>query len=98
MIRTREELLNQLRETIGDSTDDNALALLEDVTDTMTDLETRAADTTDWQSRYNQLDSEWRERYKARFFDGEPSGNEPPAAPPVEETVITSFEDLFTTE
>lgn len=96
MIRTREELLNQLRETIGDSTDDNALSLLEDVTDTMTDLETRAADNTDWQSRYNQLDSEWRERYKARFFDGEPSGNEP--TPPAEDTVMTSFEDLFTTE
>lgn len=97
MIRTREELLNQLRETIGDSTDDNALSLLEDVTDTMTDLETRAADNTDWQSRYNQLDSEWRERYKARFFDGEPSGNEP-TPPPAEDTIITTYEDLFTTE
>lgn len=97
MIRTREELLNQLRETIGDSTDDNALALLEDVTDTMTDLETRAADNTDWQSRYNQLDSEWRERYKARFFDGEPSGNEP-TPPQEDDTIMTSYEDLFTTE
>lgn len=97
MVRTREELLNQLREMIGDSTEDNALALLEDVTDTMTDLETRAADNTDWHSRYDTLDSEWRERYKARFFDGEPSGNDP-AAPPAEDTVITSFEDLFTTE
>ncbi|HAE24461.1 MAG TPA: hypothetical protein DCG33_03890, partial [Prevotellaceae bacterium] len=66
MIRTREELLNQLKETIGDSTEDSALALLEDVTDTMTDLETRAADNTNWKSKYDELDSEWRARYKAR--------------------------------
>lgn len=97
MIRTREELLNQIRDLIGESTEDSALALLEDVTDTVTDLETRAADNTDWQSRYNELDSEWRARYRARFFDGEPSGDDP-AAPPQEETIITSFEDLFKTE
>ena len=97
MIRTREELLNQIRDVIGDSTEDNALGLLEDVTDTVTDLETRAADNTDWQSRYNALDSEWRERYRARFFDGEPSGNEP-TPPPADDTIITSFEDLFKTE
>lgn len=97
MIRTREELLNQIKEVIGESTEDGALALLEDVTDTVTDLETRAAGNTDWKSKYDALDSEWRARYKARFFDGEPSGNEPPA-PPAEDTIITSFEDLFKAE
>ena len=96
MIRTREELLNLLKDAIGESTEDSALALLEDVTDTIADLETRAADTTNWRSRYDELDSEWRARYKARFFDGEPSGNEP--APPADDTIITSYEDLFTTE
>lgn len=97
MIRTREELLNQLKETIGDSKDDKTLSLLEDITDTFTDMETRASDTTNWKSKYETLDSEWRERYKARFFDGEPSGNDP-APPQDEETIITSYEDLFKTE
>lgn len=98
MIRTREELLNQIRDMIGDSTDDNALSILEDVTDTFADLETRAADQTDWQARYNQLDQDWRQRYRDRFT----SGSDDPAAPPdpdpePDETIMT-YEELFKEE
>lgn len=97
MIRTREELLTQIRDMIGDSTDDNALSILEDVTDTYADLETRAADNTDWQARYNQLDQEWRQRYRDRFTSG--SDDTPPRDPDPEpsETIMT-FEELFTEE
>ena len=98
MIRTREELLTQIRDMIGDSTDDNALSILENVTDTITDLETRAADQTDLQARYNQLDQEWRQRYRDRFTSG---SDDPGAAqdpdPESGETIMT-FEELFKEE
>lgn len=98
MIRTREELLNQIRDMIGDSTDDNALSILENVTDTITDLETRAADNTDWQARYNQLDQEWRQRYRDRFTSGadDPGASQDPD-PETGETIMT-FEELFKEE
>lgn len=68
-IRSREELLTSINARFADDTSDEVLALIEDVTDTLSDYDRRIGDSTDWESKYNQLDSEWRERYKARFFD-----------------------------
>lgn len=65
-IKTKEELLELVKNRIGDDTSDEALAFIEDITDTLTDFEGRAS--ADWEEKYNALDSEWRERYKARFF------------------------------
>lgn len=68
-IRSREELLTSINARFAEDTSDEVLALIEDVTDTLSDYDRRIGDSTDWESKYNQLDSEWRERYKARFFD-----------------------------
>ena len=38
MVRSKEEILGQIKEIIGNSTDDKAITLLEDFTDTMNDL------------------------------------------------------------
>lgn len=63
---TRDELMERIRSRIGEDTSDEALALIEDFTDTFTDLETRTGE--DWKSKYDELDKTWREKYKARFF------------------------------
>lgn len=65
-VRTKEELLELVKNRIGEDTSDEALAFIEDIADTLNDLETRAS--IDWEEKYNALDSDWRERYKARFF------------------------------
>lgn len=98
MIKTKEEILTQIRDMIGDSTDDNALSILENVTDTFTDLETRAADQTDWQARYNQLDQEWRQRYRDRFTSGSDDPATPPDPDPEPDETIMTFEELFKEE
>lgn len=70
-IKSKEELIQIVSDRIGEDSSDEALALIEDVTDTLNDLETRAqGDGTDWKAEYNKLDNEWREKYKARFTDG----------------------------
>lgn len=63
---TRDELMERIRSRIGEDTSDEALALIEDFTDTFTDFETRTGE--DWKSKYDELDKTWREKYKARFF------------------------------
>ena len=46
MVRTKEELLQSIREKLGDSTDDESLSLIEDVSDTMDSFN----DDKDWKA------------------------------------------------
>ena len=106
---TKEQMMEQVKAVVGDNTDDATLKFLEDLTDTFTDLETKAqGDGEDWKAKYEQNDKEWRERYQQTFFSGtkvEPNG-EPkndltdPVEPPKDEpdNAPQTFEDLFSTE
>lgn len=94
-VRTREEILESIRARVGEQTDDETIAFLEDVTDTLTDFETRAnGDGEDWEQRYKDNDAEWRKKYTERFFSGEPQVKtlEPNGD---EDTKPKTFEDLF---
>ena len=93
-VRTREEILEFIRARVGEQTDDETISFLEDVTDTLTDFETRAnGNGEDWEQRYKDNDAEWRKKYTERFFSGEPK--EPPKDPPIDPTKPKTFEDLF---
>lgn len=93
-VRTREELLESIRARVGEQTDDDTIAFLEDVTDTLTDFETRAnGDGENWEQRYKDNDTEWRKKYTERFFSSEPTDPPEPKDPP--ETSPKTFEDLF---
>lgn len=93
-VKTREEILETIRTRVGDQTDDETISFLEDVTDTLTDLETRAnGDGENWEQRYKDNDAEWRKKYKERFFSSEPT--EPKEPKQGEEEKPKTFEDLF---
>lgn len=70
-IKSSEDLLKSLNTLIGDNSTDENLAILEDVTDTLKDYEEKTADQTDWKSKYEQNDADWRKKYKDRFLSGE---------------------------
>lgn len=94
-VKTREEILETIRTRVGDQTDDETISFLEDVTDTLTDLETRAnGDGENWEQRYKDNDAEWRKKYKERFFSSEPDDTKEPKQEEEEEKPKT-FEDLF---
>lgn len=95
MIRTMEEIITAVNGLIPeDETTDEQLAILEDLTDTLTDLTTRAADQTDWQSRYEALDAEWRKKYRDRFLGPEEEEEEEVEEEGPEEAPV-KYEDLF---
>ena len=92
-VRTREEILESIRTRVGEATDDDTIAFIEDVTDTFTDLETRAnGDGTDWKKKYEENDESWRKKYTERFFSKE---SEPIPDQEPEPAQIKAFEDLF---
>lgn len=70
-IKSREELLKSLNTLIGDNSSDENLEILEDVTDTLKDYEEKTADQTNWKTKYEQNDADWRKKYKERFLSGE---------------------------
>lgn len=71
-VKTKDEIISAIVDLIGDNAPDEHLAILEDVTDTLTDYETRYSE--DWESKYKQLDADWRKRYIDRFNGGGDSG------------------------
>ena len=98
MVRSREDILNAIKERFADDTSDETIALIEDVSDTLDDYETKTNDTTDWKEKYETNDKEWREKYKARFF--KPSGKQEDDEPDPDdgdEDVPMTFEELFKT-
>lgn len=60
--RTKDELLTALRGVLGDNQSDEAIALIEDVTDTFD------APVDDWEQKYKDNDAAWRQKYTDRFF------------------------------
>lgn len=68
-IRTKDEILSLVRDRLGEDMDDSAIAFLEDVTDTLTDFETRTQDSTNWEQKYRDNDKEWRQKYRDRFYN-----------------------------
>lgn len=69
-IKSKEELISSITERLQGDNSDDALALLEDVSDTLDDYDTKLNDSTDWKQKYEDNDKEWREKYKTRFING----------------------------
>lgn len=92
----KDTIMERLRENFNDNDSDDVLGLLEDVTDTLNDYQSRLEENGDWKERYEQNDREWRQKYKDRFFnnDPEPDPEPEPGKDPEQETP-TTFEELF---
>lgn len=71
-IKSKAELLEIIKNKVGDDTSDEALSLIEDVTDTLNDL-----DKEDWKTKYEENDKSWREKYKQRFFNSDHGEDDP---------------------
>lgn len=63
---SRDEAISRLTAYIGDRNDDDSIALLEDISDSLVD------DGEDWKAKYDELDASWRARYIERFSNTAP--------------------------
>ena len=90
-------LLEELRNVIGDRTDDAALALIERVSE----LESQSIDDlknkiTELEGQMKQLDEDWRKRYRDRFYEGEEKDEEQiEEAGDEDESESIKIDDLF---
>lgn len=96
-VKTREEILEAVRARVGEQTDDETISFLEDISDTLIDLETKAnGDGEDWKTKYEENDAEWRKKYTERFYSSDPN-NDPEPPKPDDTQKPKTFAELFTT-
>lgn len=74
-VLTREQLLEKVKTRIGESTSDDDLALLEDITDTFDSVQ--STEQEDWKKKYEANDAEWRKKYRDRFFNSPADTTDP---------------------
>lgn len=95
-VKTREEILKSFKTRLGENPDNDSISFLEDVTDTLDDFEKRAnGDGTDWKTKYEENDANWRKKYTERFFSDEPEPNPTPEPKPEPDDTPRTFSDLF---
>lgn len=101
-VLSKDKLLESVKEKFKDDTSDETLALIENVSDTLEDLNKQVSDSGEWKAKYEENDREWREKYKERFFSKpEEPVNDIPQTETTTETEDDkprTFEDLFKTE
>ena len=95
---SKEELLEKVKTYVGDRADDETLEIIEDISDSFESSESAEKIEeikTEYESKLADLDNEWREKYKARFFsENDNTGNEgDESETDVEEK--TDYSDLF---
>lgn len=96
-VKTREEILEAIKSKIGEDTSDDSISLLEDITDTIDDYETRVADKTDWKNKYDELDATWRRKYIERFSGKSGEGIKNEQEEPIkDDDEPRTFDELFT--
>lgn len=95
MVKTKEEILNSIKDILKDDTSDSALSLIEDLSDTLDN--TKPSDETDWKTKYEENDAQWRQRYRDRFFSkpAQEDSDETDDPAPEETNEPKTFSDLF---
>lgn len=93
----RDKFFERIRERLGEDDSEEALSYLEDMTDTWDYLEAgaRREGQEDWEEKYNNLDAEWRKRYRDRFFNTPEGAKEDQEGDVKNDGKLRSFETLF---
>lgn len=70
MVVSKDELIECVKNLVGDNTSDDVITLLENLSDTLTNS---GEDNENWKKKYDELDANWRRKYIERFSSGNPA-------------------------
>ena len=66
MVKTKDEIMEEIRAYIGDRSDDQTIALIENISDTIDDYAAHG----DYDEKLMAVEAEWRRKYIDRFMTG----------------------------
>lgn len=101
MVRSKEDVIKSLTDYFGEEMTDEAISIVEDISDTIDDMAERNSESINWKQKYEENDKAWRKKYTDRFNN--PSGSDKPEnfeeGEDLQDTPkITKFEELFKVE
>lgn len=110
-IVSKDEIMKQVKELLKDNTSDEAIALIENVNDTLDSLgDSENVDAlnkkiTELEQTVKDTEEKWRTKYTERFYSGtddktkidDPSVNNPSEKDDKEDNTPETFDDLFST-
>ena len=70
-ILTKDQIMEMIRQRSGDDASDETLQFIEDVGDTLNNMEQLSAEGASWKAKYEENDESWRKKYKDRFFNSD---------------------------
>lgn len=93
---SKVELLEKVKNYIGDRTDDESIEIIEDISDSFdTETEDIEAVKKEYEEKLKVLDETWRKKYTDRFFSN-PTPEDREDEEEEEEEEKTEYSDLFT--
>ena len=84
--------MSKIQTLVGDSTDDDTLAMLGDFRDTLAANQHAQDRIVELETANRELDESWRKKYKERFFSG---GSEPAEPDETPDEPKKTFDSLF---
>lgn len=66
MVKTKDEIMEEVRTYIGDRSDDQTIALVENISDTIDDYAAHG----DYDKKLMAVEEAWRRKYIDRFMNG----------------------------
>ena len=96
MVKTKDEIMEEIRAYIGDRSDDQTIALIENISDTIDDYAAHG----DYDEKLMAVEAKWRRKYIDRFMNGSENENEVEDEKTMDEEKDKSeeikIEDLYT--
>ena len=92
MVRTKDEIMEEIRAYIGDRADDQTISLVENISDTIDD----DAAHDDYDKKLMAVESEWRRKYIDRFMNGGENKSVVETTEDEEKTEEITIDDLYT--
>lgn len=97
-VKTKNELMDAIKARIGEDNSDEAISLVEDISDTFDDIQSKVtSDGTDWKAKYEENDATWRQKYRDRFFNNPETKDDEPEDDGGEIKTLT-YDELFKEE
>ena len=92
MVKTKDEIMEEIRAYIGDRSDDQTIALVENISDTIDDYAAHG----DYDNKLMAVEEAWRRKYIDRFMNGGENKSDVETTEDEEKTEEITIDDLYT--